>query len=417
MDIKRLIKRNKKIVLRHKWLSFFIFILVITSFVIKLDIALERPLYPKGTDPHSYHQTAIEVSSGKGYIGNYFNPGETIFLTGVYSIFGPSYKIARVIHIIVSFVLAFFIYKIGALLFGRQIGFIAGAVSLFDPFVIFYSTTLFGEMIMVTAVTIAIYYSMKYVREEANWKNAVIIGVFTGISMLFKVWLVVVIPLFAIYRFIYMKKTKNWPLLFKELAVIVVAVLIIIVPWLIYSKHHTGHYAINTASGKMFFFGNNPYATVGYGYYPPEMGKLIYWDNTTDNYLISKRGRDYAINYIIENPGKTAKKTWQFFYKYWSHPNTEFYQRPLPKQDLQMTYLWIKWILLAIGSIYVLLKALKGNLMLLLFSFITFWVYALTFYLARYKFTVIFIDLIYMAAGIVILIEIVHALLKQSSKG
>lgn len=416
MDIKKIINEKISWMKKNPYLTAIIIALVITSLVIKLNIAHDRPIYPVGTDARSYHEDAAKFVTENQPLDNYHNPGQLIFLTFWYTLFSPDYIAGRYAMIIASFILAYYVFKIGETLVNRQVGYVAFAIALFDPFVIFYSTTLFGEMLMVMLLSIVLYYSLRNVLEKPTTKNLIIIGVGSGLLMLFKSWLGVIIPIYVFYKFLYQKK-RNWELLFKELAILIAIAFAVLLPWGIYNQVNAGHFVLtNTGSSYMFFFGNNPYATVAYiSNYPPEMDYLITDNGTiTDRYVRNKNAVKYATNYIIENPGKTMKKMWTFFYKYWSHPNKEYYQRPLPKQNLQLGYLWVKWIFMLAGGAYLIKKSLKKQSLLLLVALATLGAYALTFYLARYKFTVIPIELVYTAVGIIILFQIILGLIRQS---
>ena len=122
---------------------------------------------PGTADQFSYHNLALRVLSGHGFTfaenwwpmtaagapTAHWSYLYTLFLAGVYRLFGPEPLAARLVQVLLLGVLhPYLAYRIGRMLFGRMEGLLAAALTAFYTYFVYYEASLMTEGFYITAV-------------------------------------------------------------------------------------------------------------------------------------------------------------------------------------------------------------------------------------------------------------------------
>ncbi|MGV8163176.1 MAG: glycosyltransferase family 39 protein [Candidatus Nanoarchaeia archaeon] len=399
-------------------ITLILVMLIVFSLVLKINEANvgAGDEFP-GSDAWGYHNNAIEFLKGEKPISSYFNPLETLYLIPIYAIFGPNLFIAKFIQILFSFLIPFFLYFVTKRYFGKTAGFIAAALSLVHPFILYYSAHLWSEFWIIFFFSLLLYlFVLEQEQEKLRIGRIILLGVVGGIGALAKIWF---LPLaFLAVFFIVFQKQKKLKIIMLECAkhfgLVVLGMLIIIIPWSIYASHHADYFVlINTNSKTNLYIGNNPDGEVAYTSKPYtfeysssvdlQEGNCGYLLNSTtgskNDYYFKKCAGKYAVNYIFEHPGKFIAKMTKFTFNYWAFPNLEYFQRYIRSPKTLLFTLWVFWALALIG-IFASIQKSKDFLFFYLAILGIWFVHGLTFYLARYKSGLTPMVILFAAGGI-----------------
>ncbi len=285
---------------------------------------------PGTFDQISYHQLAIRVIEGHGFSFEeqwwpitkadaptaHWSFLYTLFLVLVYSIFGPSPLLARIIQaVIVGALLPLLTFKLGKYLFSETIGLIAAGISAIYIYFIYYAATLMTKSFYILAILASLYLAMLMV--DANrgnsWREkgilALLLGLSLGISVLFRQLFLLFVPYIFFWVWWSGRKTE-FKSLVPSLAITGVVIVAMILPFTVYNYTRFERFVLfNTNAGYAFFWGNHPiYGTHFESILPPEMGsyqelipqELRNLDEASLEQELLKRG----IQFILDDLGR-----------------------------------------------------------------------------------------------------------------
>jgi 4-amino-4-deoxy-L-arabinose transferase-like glycosyltransferase len=227
-------------------------------------------------DQLSYHNLALRFLDGHGFtFGELWWPitraGEptahwsflyTLYLVGVYAIFGPHPVFARIIQsLIVGVLHPYITYRIGEKAFDRNVGLIAAAITAFYIYFIYYGAAIMTEPFYITFILFSLFFAMQ-LGEHQGKKKSLAFGLALGVSIgltvtLRQVFLLFIPFLFAWIWFVRFKRTRSFPISSSAVSFIVIALFILPITFYNYSRFHR-FVLLNTNSGYAFFWGNNP---------------------------------------------------------------------------------------------------------------------------------------------------------------
>ena len=227
-------------------------------------------------DQVSYHNLALRVLGGHGFtFGEMWWPitraGEptahwsfpyTLYLVGVYAVFGAYPVVARILQaIIVGILHPFITYRIGEKVFGRNIGLIASGVVSIYIYYVYYGAALMTEPFYITSILFSLFFGMQ-MAENTDKKRDVKLGLVLGISIGLTAILRQVFLLFIPFLFLWIwiarfRLNRKLPLLSTALSFILVFSFILPITYYNYQRFQR-FILINTNSGYAFFWGNNP---------------------------------------------------------------------------------------------------------------------------------------------------------------
>jgi len=227
-------------------------------------------------DQISYHNLAQRVLNGYGFaFGETWWPatraGEptahwsflyTLYLTGVYKLFGVHPLVARIVQAIIVGVLhPYIIWRIGEKIFNREIGLIASVITALYAYYIYYEAALMTEPFYITAILFSLYFGLE-MAENRNLARDIKLGVAMGICIGITIVLRQVFLLFVPFLFLWiwisrLKNTRNLPIVSTIISVALIVLFIL--PVSVYNQNRFGRFVLlNTNSGYALFWGNHP---------------------------------------------------------------------------------------------------------------------------------------------------------------
>ena len=227
-------------------------------------------------DQVSYHNLALRVVGGPGFtFGELWWPITpagaptahwsflyTLYLTLVYSLFGPHPIIARLLQAVVVGVLHPYItYRLGEKLFNKNIGIIAAAIVAVYVYFFYYGAALMTEPFYIAGILFTLYFAIQ-LAENTDKKQDMRLGAALGISIGLTLVLRQVFLLFLPFLFLWMwiarfRLSRKLPIVSTALSFILIASFVL--PITFYNYQRFGSFVLlNTNSGYAFFWGNNP---------------------------------------------------------------------------------------------------------------------------------------------------------------
>lgn len=155
--------------------------------LVRLVFVLALPQMPIISDDLRYDRLAWNLATGQGYSLNppdpyaLFAPGYPLVLAGLYSLFGHSLRVVRVFQALLGAGTCLLVGLVGARIFGRRVGLIAGGLASLYPAFIFYAGLLFSETVF-TFLLVALLWA--WVRAMESRKGYWSVGVVGGLATL-----------------------------------------------------------------------------------------------------------------------------------------------------------------------------------------------------------------------------------------
>lgn len=216
-------------------------VIVSIIFFLTLSIAVFylkfMPISPLTGDSLEYDLIAQNLSQGKGYSLRDSMPTAArpplypFFLAFIYTFFGHSYAIVRIIQFMLLGLIGVFVYFIGKnqLSLSPLFAFLASVTVVFWPYFALYSTLVLTE-ILFTFVLLITVFILLYFHQEGSIAYSVLLGVLLGAAALVR-QVVLFLPLWIMSFFlVFMKSTRRQPYRFRLFLVLLVFILTIL-PW------------------------------------------------------------------------------------------------------------------------------------------------------------------------------------------
>lgn len=244
---------------------------------------------PGAADQISYHTLAVRVLQGHGFtFGEGWWPATpagqptahwsylyVLFLTGVYSVFGPHPLAARIVQAVATGLLQPLItWRITARLFGTKVGLVSAALTAVYSYFVYYGAALMTESLYIVAtlwaVDIATFLARSAAdsRESMRFKWWVWLGIALGCASLLRQVALLLAPailLWVGYRLLSERRKTGagWssqaaPVM-ARVATAALVLAACIAPWTARNYSAFGQFVIlNTNAGFAFFWGNHP---------------------------------------------------------------------------------------------------------------------------------------------------------------
>ncbi|MCD4686391.1 MAG: glycosyltransferase family 39 protein, partial [Anaerolineae bacterium] len=255
-----------------------------------------------------YDAYAVNVLEGHGYTrfadrdaDSDLPPLYPFFLVGVYKVLGRDPIAVAGVQIVLDVLTVLLLYWIGRRVAGDVVGLVAAGFYGVYPYLLYQNLTLndTGIFILLTAAVVATAYR---VRDTADWRWAVALGVCAALGALTKTLIVLLLPLIALWW---------WRLIGFRAAVRLtivtgIACAVVIAPWVIRnSRLHGELVLLSTNGGSNLHQGNNAcvddYLARGWD---------AQWVNCIDlapddlsETEADRWHREQALTYLRENPG------------------------------------------------------------------------------------------------------------------
>ncbi len=272
-------------------------------------------------DSYYFYSSAVSIAEGNGYMmfgrqTAYWPVGYPAVLGITFYLFGKSLFAAKILNIILNLGILFTSYRLAKLLFGsKQVARSALLILAFYPNHIPYAAVLLTEPLFTFLLLSAMIF---IINDTAKW-NIFLGGLFFGLAILIKPQ-VIFLPLYLILIGIrgYWRKGLPGKQIIRY-GLIYLLSFVTLMPWLIRNYNLFGAFPVLANNGGVnLLIGNNPDTHGGFmdvrgaGY--AELEKF-YGGTAREEYEQDVVNRSRAINYILENPGKTLLRMPVKFWK------------------------------------------------------------------------------------------------------
>ena len=300
-----------------------IFVSVLLRVMVAFYMGNEVVELPGIFDQISYHSLALRVLGGHGFtFGEMWWPitraGEptahwsfpyTLYLVGIYAVFGAYPVMARILQaIIVGILHPYITYRIGEKVFGRNVGLIAAAVVSIYIYYVYYGAALMTEPFYITSILFGLYFAMRLAENQdkkQDLKLSLAMGISLGLTIILRQVFLLFVPFLFLWIWITRSRlNRKLPLLSIVVSFLLIFAFILPITLYNYSRFHR-FVLVNTNSGYAFFWGNNP--IYGTRFIPilstPEYRAMIpeevrHLDEAALDSELMKRG----IQFVVQDP-------------------------------------------------------------------------------------------------------------------
>ena len=263
----------------------------ITLLVVAVALAtrLAAVLWLHDTVPYSdfvlYHGAGIEIARDPGFLFSrpaavrfpqidLWPPGYPLFLAGVYTLAGPSYRAAIFVQVLLGALVCWLVTRCTAEALGRRAALVAGLLLALDPHLVFLTNQLASENLYVLWLALALLLLPRLVAARGRGdaatsrhtatepdsatdrRDSIAAGVVLGLGALTRaIGLVVLLVALVWLR----SRARGWrPWLTPALWLLLGAGLVLL-PWTVRNAAVRGRPALVCFGGGLnFYFGNNP---------------------------------------------------------------------------------------------------------------------------------------------------------------
>jgi 4-amino-4-deoxy-L-arabinose transferase-like glycosyltransferase len=244
-------------------------------------------------------------------------PLYSLFLAGVFALFGPSLLVARLMQAVLAIATYGLIYVIARGLFNRIVGLAALFLSSFYPALIVWHGFILTETLY--AFVIALFFFFLYrLSQNPTWYDALLGGVSLGLTLLTREMLLFFPILLAPTLF----AGAPWQKVIDQAALLLTAALLVLTPWLWRNCQMTGHIVYTSRVSYVL------YNVTGQGYLSPKYAAKVAGESDPpsedklawrEKYGSMSENLDPA--FILSHPVTFAHRMFNRFIEYWFHPN------------------------------------------------------------------------------------------------
>lgn len=301
----------------------------------------------------------------------------TLYLAGVYTLFGAQPIIARVIQaILVGVLLPLFTYRLGRRAFGDAAGLLAAAISSVYLYFVYYGGALMTEPFYIVAILASLDIATGRLASPATvgrrfWSSWLLLGLCLGLAVLLRQLFLLLVPL--ILGWIVWTQARasgsglgylRRPATYAGPLLAVGIILMLILPWTIrnYRAFHR-FVLLNTNAGYALYWGNHPiYGTHFVGILPEDgvsYQELVPVElRSLDEAALDQALMREAMQLILAEPGRyvllSISRTPEYF-KFWPSGESSFLSNisrtasfalllPFAMSGLFLAYLRREWL-------------------------------------------------------------------------
>ncbi len=187
---------------------------------------------------------------------SYFSYTFSLFLAGIYALFGFQPLFARLVMALLSTAIVGMIYVLGRRLFNEQIALLAAALAAIYAYLIFYGVALVTETPFTLLLLVALYVAIRIRAGEITgvW-SWLLLGLLLAVAVLSRIALIFFVPILLFWLYLAVRKKCHLAMLLVPLGMIALAML----PLISRNYQLWGHFALSEAQfGHVFWNGNHP---------------------------------------------------------------------------------------------------------------------------------------------------------------
>jgi 4-amino-4-deoxy-L-arabinose transferase-like glycosyltransferase len=318
-------------------------------------------------------------------------PGYVYFLALIFSLFGIySIKAAIIVEVIQSLTAAFtcvVFYDLGRK-FNENVGLLAAlAMALYPPSIMFSIGRISPVILVVLLLGLIMHYLLK-IQETLRYRDAVICGLFMGLTALFEPSVILFYIAACAWLFLWSANSRAAAL--KCSLIMGLVCIVCLFPWTIRNYKVFGEFPLLKSSmGFHLLVGNNPYCN-GVTFYCDDFNKVFSTEELRelqqlDEVQVNKIMHRKAISFIKDNPKMFLESTLKRIYYYWSPVNP---YRTTRYESLRIVFYGPVLILAALGVVLTRKKWRETSLLLALFLSQPLFYYVTQVTINRYRYAV-----------------------------
>ncbi|WP_321395912.1 glycosyltransferase family 39 protein [Emcibacter sp.] len=263
------------------------------------------------------------MNDGMGNVA-YYSSGWPIFLSPFFAVFGATAQVAQILNVILGTLGIWLVYLCARQLLGNwKWAMLAALAWALYPPAILYTEYVAKENLMVPMLLAQTYFLLIYPASRHKIRLSVLLGALFAYELLvgpavILTGLLIGLMVSGIHLNREILRSIQWKAMFACL----IAFFITLAPWFTYTTVQLGKPLLNTNGAFNIYLGNNPAADVKFvGIQHTPLGPV--WDG-----IRKERGeigssaflKEQALNYVKENPGRTAWLSLRKIAYFWKPP-------------------------------------------------------------------------------------------------
>lgn len=285
---------------------------------------------PGAHDQISYDTLAQSLVAGNGYQfpENWypFTVAETptahwsflypLFLAGNYYLFGYHPLLARLVQGIIGGILtSLLVYSIGSRLGDKRAALLGAGLTAVYGYFIYYNVMLMTETFFIVLMLASLHFAL-LLKERPSLKNWLLLGLSLGAAILLRQTMLLLVPVILIWLWWELReRVRLW-----QLAVPVVIIVLLIIPWTIRNQKVFGQFLpLNSNAGYALYASIHPRLGTDWrneDIVVPIPDELVGLNEAEINNELTRE----AIGFVLDDPGRylllTLDKTLEYF-KFW----------------------------------------------------------------------------------------------------
>ena len=436
----------------NKYLGGILIVSLLARIAAALYLGNTVEILPGTYDQISYHNLALRVIEGQGFsFGEQWWPITapdaptahwsylyTLYLSGVYLIFGVNPLVARLIQAVIAGILfPLLTYKLGKVIFDEKIALVAAGICAVYFYFVYYAGALMTESFYIIALLASFYFAIRlsqspettmisfrkpktlqHLIRTIHFRYGVALGISLGCAALLRQLSLLFIPFLLAWVWWAGGRRKRGTMV-AVLGVTILILGVFILPFTIYNYARFDRFVLlNTNAGYAFYWGNHPiYGTKFESILPEELGtyqdlipsELYTLDEAALDQELMKRG----LKFIIDDPGRyllLSISRIPAYFKFWPSPDSD-----IVSNVSRVFSFGISWPFMLTGLILAMTNkstrkiiGLQSPMTLLLsFMFVYTSIHILTWALIRYRLPVDAVLILFEAVALVYIGEFI----------
>jgi 4-amino-4-deoxy-L-arabinose transferase-like glycosyltransferase len=246
-------------------------------------------------------------------------------LAGIYELFGVRLLFGQILLALVGVGACFAVFRLGNVLFGRQVGLWAGLLAAVNPLWALFAAVPMTESVAILLYPVLVLWCL-HLRQDPSIRNATIMGLLLGVTALNKATILPFAPFWAIWVFIVL--APRWRRALSVVCVTAAVCTAVILPWTVRNYRLFGRLIpISLQAGHSMYEANNPYTE--YALERVERGETWLNDPRYGGPLtglsqleVEDKGRELALAFMRGNPGLSIEFAWRRLCVFWGSYNS-----------------------------------------------------------------------------------------------
>lgn len=185
---------------------------------------------------------------------SYYSYSISLFLAGIYSLFGYQPLAARLVMAVLSTLIVLMIYLLSRRFFNQRIALLSTGIAAVYAYLIFYGVTLVTETPFILALLVAIYLGFK-TTENPRWFWWLALGIALALTLLLRMAVIFFLPVFFWWLLAQIQSNRNRISILLIILIIVAAIL----PFTVRNYRLWNDFLLlESQFGHVFWNGNHP---------------------------------------------------------------------------------------------------------------------------------------------------------------